>query len=193
MVYKIIPTYKNNGRSCIGDTANYIYNVLSTPVPVASFTYTQSQGNVLFTPSQSGLTYKWYFGDGDSSVLSNPTHSYKTNGVYNVKLIVENSNSCSNDTTIMISLNTVGIDNLERQILKMYPNPTLGNIIIESHKTISTIDVLDITGKSVSHHTNLSHLDMINLDLSALANGVYFISAQNVFGNRITEKLVIQK
>jgi hypothetical protein len=193
LVYKIIPTYKNNGRSCIGDTANYTYNVLSTPVPVASFTYTQSRGNVLFTPSQSGLTYKWYFGDGDSSILSNPTHSYKSNGVYNVKLIVENSNSCSNDTTIMISQNTVGIDNLERQILKMYPNPTLGNIIIESHKTISTIDVLDITGKSVSHHTNISHLDMINLDLSALANGVYFISAQNVFGNRIMEKVLIQK
>lgn len=44
-------------------------------------------------------SYKWYFGDGDSSVLSNPTHLYLEEGLYDVMLIAMNSSGC-NDTII---------------------------------------------------------------------------------------------
>lgn len=33
-------------------------------------------------------SYKWYFGDGDSSSLQNPTHTYPRDSIYNVMLIV---------------------------------------------------------------------------------------------------------
>jgi len=36
------------------------------------------------------VAYKWYFGDGDSSVQQNPTHIYGTAGAFQVTLIVDN-------------------------------------------------------------------------------------------------------
>ena len=38
--------------------------------------------------------WKWYFGDGDSSLIQNPVHYYDTAGTYQVQLFVENDSSC---------------------------------------------------------------------------------------------------
>ena len=43
---------------------------------------------------------KWYFGDGDTSLLKNPTHTYASSGTYNVKLVERNAAGCS-DTLIV--------------------------------------------------------------------------------------------
>lgn len=44
--------------------------------------------------SQFGLSFKWYFGDGDSSNLIAPTHTYLNAGIYNVMLVAYNANTC---------------------------------------------------------------------------------------------------
>lgn len=36
------------------------------------------------------VSHKWYFGDGDSSILQDPTHIYSTSGGFQVTLIVDN-------------------------------------------------------------------------------------------------------
>ncbi|MEN8786267.1 MAG: gliding motility-associated C-terminal domain-containing protein, partial [Flavobacteriales bacterium] len=48
--------------------------------------------------SNNAVSYKWYFGDGDSSLLSDPTHFYFDEGTYSISLIAYNINGC-NDTT----------------------------------------------------------------------------------------------
>jgi len=62
---------------------------------------------VSFTNNASGLgnlSYQWRFGDGSTSTLANPQHSYTANGTYNVKLIVRNDGGCVDSTTIPITL-----------------------------------------------------------------------------------------
>ena len=41
------------------------------------------------------LSYKWFFGDGDSSTLLNPSHVYSNRGSFDVMLIVTNSGGCT--------------------------------------------------------------------------------------------------
>ncbi len=49
-----------------------------------------------FNPSYGNhLTYLWDFGDGGSSTLAAPTHTYTTGGQFNVKLIVTDSLGCT--------------------------------------------------------------------------------------------------
>src|SRR5688572_22648147 len=36
--------------------------------------------------SVNGISYTWYFGDGATSTLTNPSHTYASNGTYNVSL-----------------------------------------------------------------------------------------------------------
>jgi len=43
-------------------------------------------------------TYFWDFGDGNTSNLPNPTHTYTIAGIYNLKLVVNRGGSCSDST-----------------------------------------------------------------------------------------------
>ena len=47
-----------------------------------------------FTDTSTGddLKYTWDFGDGDSSTLKSPTHTYVNQGFYSCILTVENKN-----------------------------------------------------------------------------------------------------
>ena len=67
----------------------------STTVPTAGFTAEESSGNFLeFTFSNTslmGASFEWDFGDGNTSTEKSPTHTYETDGDYNVVLTASNS------------------------------------------------------------------------------------------------------
>jgi gliding motility-associated-like protein len=62
-------------------------------------------GNIQFTDLShtvgSNVTYKWDFGNGNTSSVKNPTAFYNTPGVYQVKLIVIDPMSCNITDTII--------------------------------------------------------------------------------------------
>lgn len=85
-----------------GQAEDYtIFVALNTSPPVAEFeadiTYS-CDGTVNFTDLSSNAPFAWYwdFGDGYFSVAQNPTHTYLTDGVYDITLI--SSNQFGTDT-----------------------------------------------------------------------------------------------
>lgn len=63
---------------------------------------------VQFTNSSTnGNTYLWYFGDGTTSTATSPSHTYNTNGSYNVKLVA-NGGTCGLDSITKNAYITVG-------------------------------------------------------------------------------------
>ena len=72
------------------------YIIVINP-PVADFFASNRYGSAPFPVSFSSspstgdtLSYTWDFGDGSSSMERNPTHTYRTDGVYDVRLTVTN-------------------------------------------------------------------------------------------------------
>lgn len=69
----------------------------ANPKPVANFNFTIVNNGDLpctvhFTDSSKyGSTYKWDFGDGNSSAIQKPDNIYQAAKTYNVKLVVSNS------------------------------------------------------------------------------------------------------
>lgn len=61
--------------------------------PVASFSVSKQQPLtiVLTNKSRNAVSYKWNFGDGNTSTEKNPVHKYGSKGVYRVKLYAYNS------------------------------------------------------------------------------------------------------
>ena len=58
-------------------------------------------GQVNFTDqSLNALLWSWDFGDGNTSTLQNPSHTYSTEGTYNVCLTI--TDSCGSDTTCQL-------------------------------------------------------------------------------------------
>ncbi|MEI7979611.1 MAG: T9SS type A sorting domain-containing protein [Bacteroidota bacterium] len=84
-------------------------------------------------------------------------------------------------------------DVLENNKISVFPNPTSGIITLSSNQTIATIDVFDVTGKLVYSQQNNGKQTNIEIDLSALSNGIYFINAQTENGGISNNKVVISK
>jgi hypothetical protein len=62
--------------------------------------------------------------------------------------------------------------------LALYPNPTTGIFTIESANGLAkTIQISDITGRVVLNHSTSD--DLINLNVSNLANGVYYVKVSS--------------
>ncbi|MDP2386783.1 MAG: PKD domain-containing protein [Bacteroidota bacterium] len=87
----------------------------SSPIVTASFTNSNVGQTFTFTnTTTNGVSYLWDFGDGTTSTLANPTHTYPNGGTYNVCLTATNecvSNQicssitfgCSNPTAVFTS------------------------------------------------------------------------------------------
>ena len=84
----------NGANNC--NMAGFVFDLsiieatLGVPLPITCL----PNATVFTNSSINGNTFMWYFGDGDSSSLFTPTHLYANPGIYNVTLIVSDSNGC---------------------------------------------------------------------------------------------------
>ncbi len=91
--------YATSNNNCSNiDTINLVVN----PSATANFTFNDvacdASRNAIFSNTSSNATgYIWNFGDNNTSLNTNPTHVYTSNGNYNVTLIAYTSFGC-NDT-----------------------------------------------------------------------------------------------
>jgi PKD repeat protein len=87
-------------------------NVPPTAVATASATEGTAPLGVAFNgagssdPDGQALTYAWAFGDGATSTLVSPSHTYMTNGVFTARLTVTDTTSRSSSATIVIRVGT---------------------------------------------------------------------------------------
>ncbi|MEI6765952.1 MAG: PKD domain-containing protein [Bacteroidota bacterium] len=116
--------------------------------------------NVSFTPSAPGaVLFSWNFGDGSTSTLQNPTHTYTTQGSFTVMLTVTDVHGCTN------TYNRVNYVNISPPLPHFGANPREGCIPLLVQFTDSTVTSSYITnwtwtfgdGSPVSHLQNPSH------------------------------------
>ena len=104
-------------------TRSGFINVYSPPV--ASFTTNITSGweplTVQFTDTSANTptSWNWSFGDGITSTLQNPTHTYPNMGSYPVNLTVTNSAGSS------ISLSTITVTAASSPVANFAANLTL--------------------------------------------------------------------
>ncbi len=105
--------FSDLGPHYCDSTVNRVVRIVPTPKPNFTFTKPACDGTpIVFenrTTLHSGyLSYKWYFGDGDSSDLSSPIYVYKTFGTYCVKLVATSlTYGIIKDTTICIVISEI--------------------------------------------------------------------------------------
>ncbi len=130
--------------------------------------------NYQFTGYSNTLSNKWYFGDGTTSALSNPIHTYSISQTYTVSHVVKTS--CIKDSSSMIVTPLVlGISNLNNSesSISIFPNPATKEISIKYITTINSpinYSIYDVIG---NEYLNGTTNDKINIE--NLSNGIYFI------------------
>ena len=165
--------------------------------PDATMSFTQQGEQVDFTAiGSNNSSWSWNFGDGNTSTMENPSHSYTSSGSYDVRLIT--SNACGSDTsfsTVHVFMTSV------RELLglraRVYPNPgkDLFNVEVSGLDAGATnrIQLRDLRGRIVfeeqlpAGNAALSH----RLNIDFLSAGMYVVEVTN--GSRyISLPLVVQ-
>jgi PKD repeat protein len=158
--------------------------------PTANFSESISGNTATFTNLSTSiantLNYSWNFGDGITSSIANPSHTYTTSGTYTITLIASNC-IFSHTITKTIQIGALSINENAVGNFKFYPNPTTNQITLKVDNQLlgSVYTIYDTIGKSVLNGKINSELHVI--DLGNLSNGVYIIevaSEGNYFKNK---------
>jgi len=166
--------------------------IVSRP-PRAKFTKSINFKTVSFTnTSTNAESYFWDFGDGIQMSQESPQHIYAYSGDYLVKLIAISA-TCGNDTTQQwISFNIAGTDDIvQANKIEIFPNPAEEKLNIElpeSAHGMAELRIFNIQGQQVLdlNIQNVTHSELIKVDISDIPNGAYFI--QIICDNKIYQK-----
>jgi len=147
--------------------------------PAFTRTTPTSSGLVQFTytgTANSPDSVRWQFGDGSSSTLLNPSHTYAP-GTYNVCLTTYNS--CGDSTRCQsVQVTGVGIGYANGPTnIKIYPNPATQLLVAENVVPGMLLHIYDITGKNLQHIQISQSNEYINI--SHLAPGSYVLRLMN--------------
>lgn len=140
----------------------------------ADFNFNRNYNVVSFNNISGGEVFDshWDFGDGNTSNLKNPIHTYQANGVYDVKLFI--SNSCSQDSIIQqVAVTTSTNDLASNNVFQITPNPAADFCTIKAYDKINLIQVFDVNGKLILNAIPNSNVYTINV--SGFSQGVYFV------------------
>ncbi len=157
------------------DTYAEAHQVL--PLPLADFGYLVNEYEVTFTNlSQNTDTYVWHFGDGVTSTLESPVHTYPMAGVYTVTLWA--TGDCGAD----MAQDTVSVGGAPQALWDSNSPVCLGQVMDFGNNSTGTlpIDYLWGFGDGVTSTLEApSHL--------YAADGVYTVSleASNAFGSDV--------
>jgi photosystem II stability/assembly factor-like uncharacterized protein/PKD repeat protein len=182
--------------------SNHAHNGAANPPLNVDFNASPLSGNspltVQFTDATSGNpnSWLWYFGDGDTSHLANPTHTYTADGKYTVKLVVsDGTTSDSIEKADFITVGSIGFDEIDLNAdLKIYPNPLSQNktLFIDYQKVkITDVELVNIVGKRVETSINRTN-GRIEIQTGYLSGGVYVLKLQSAAGDVLIRKIIIQ-
>lgn len=113
--------------------------------PVADFTYEATYLSVAFTDTSSDsnddiVSWAWDFGDGESSVDQNPSHSFTSSGTYSVSLTVTDSEGHTDTNVIDVSVSDV---NIEAAVKRAYKS-RLGKLRVDITWSGTGAETVDI-------------------------------------------------
>lgn len=182
--------YSCRVSTACGDVTSNAANLSLSPNPVANYTFVSNDKTVVFTnQSVYSDSYLWNFGDGSTTTLVSPTHTYNASGQFEVKLIA--TNDCSTDTLVQnISISSIP-QVLTPKEFGILPNPNQGNFTVyyEPEKISDLkLQIFNLQGKVVFEDTQNKQLKY-SKDINILIPGIYHIRL--VTGDKIFKEQVL--
>ncbi len=187
-------TVKNTALSCQSISSPVVVKVNSSPV--AKFTIPSTLPviqSITFTDqSTNAVSWFWDFGDGSTSILQNPTHSYTSDISGTVKLKVTASNGCTSSISNPLSVIT-GVEEVDFTSIKAYPNPINNETLkveIPASVKASSIHLMSPLGQSLFEQALSSNEKLIvEIPVSALPVGLYLLRVK-VQDGFLTQKVM---
>ncbi len=150
-----------------------------------------------FVNLSTGTTiWQWSFGDGSSSSLQAPTHTYSLPGTFNVSLLASNTDGCQDSITLPLNVEvcTALAEFSLSSAVAIYPNPAPNGsfkvaVNLQEYAPLH-IMIADLQGRVVNEVT----LDPVRqwtetFSLGHVAKGMYLVEVRA--GNQISRKHIL--
>lgn len=149
-----------------------------------------------FTPYHptNVISYRWNFGDSSAeSVSVAPSHTYAEPGTYMVTLEVASSCGKREYYTYVTIVQSVDEQELSKNNLILYPNPTQNLITIETVGDVQMngLTVVNNLGQEVLSQS-LDQSNKVVLDVTRLPSGVYHVRIDSDKGTLIKQFQVVK-
>lgn len=182
---------------CKSDTVSFKLAVRPQIVPFFTFSKMDSTVNFNNVSVPLNASYHWKFGDGDTSILEDPTHMYADTGFFVVTLTVSNGD-CEKvySDSVYIAGPTIGIGEDLSASFRLFPNPGSGRFTIEAQaRSLQEMQVVifDLQGRELYQSALQRTVDFREeVDLSAYPDGTYMVQLR-VDGAQVVRRYVLMK
>ena len=171
------------------------------PVNIMDADFTVAPPLVTNTPIQftstalGAISWFWDFGDGGSSSIANPTHTYLTSGQFVVSLVAVNGASCTDIKRDTLNILLVGLeDQVTAEQFVVYPNPNKGRFLIQNQSAVKLERILVYNAKGKLIEDEVINVEPSNeriIQLKEVASGIYMINLEFENGRSIQKKFMI--
>lgn len=175
--YSVVGTGTNGCTS----TGTVSQMVTANPVVIVTSKTLMCTGETQTLTASGGTSYAWVA--PLTSTVATAAISPTVVGTTNY-YVMSTSTTCPGYTWTTAFTQSVSACTALQQLVSqnvsfgVYPNPTSGDFTIElNNGSAKTIEVIDFTGRIVV--TNTTSNDKINVNISALAKGIYYVRVQS--------------
>ena len=166
--------------------------------PTAGFTIDQENpatGDLISFTDNNPLASNWYweFGDGSTSLLRNPNHTYTAPGNYVVKFTVSHAGcELTYQKLLQVDVRSHNSDPIVGTI-DTYPNPVQEQLLLKGQQLALPTQFLiyDEMGRRLWEYTPQSAAFQTEIEVGTWASGLYFLHIQQP-QRRETRKILIQ-
>ena len=170
---------------------DFMFLPIKTSTVTSNFSSLPVGAMVTFTNTSSGAShYYWDFGDGNSSGLTSPVHSYTNNNTYNVKLIAWNIDSSCVDSVVHPVIVVTGINEsspVSESSIKLLSSPIADNELLLETPFNATLSIYDMLG-SLKGTYLVSKNKVFYLNISQFNSGIYIIKSDHLQPLRFIKK-----
>jgi PKD repeat protein len=168
--YHILYQIRDSASGCFDTTSVWV--TITGCTATASFTFTVSGTTVSFTNNSTGAQrYDWSFGDGNTSVSTNPSNTYASSGAYTVTLrAYDTINKCVDTAATSITIGTT------TKTYSIYGKIWMDSSTSADHGTVLLIGV-NPTDTSLYVMDSAQIDSMSNYAFTNLKAGIYYVKA----------------
>lgn len=181
-------TYTTSGiYTWVGTNAANCDSMVTLDLTINTIDLGVSANDLELTADAVGAAYQWIDCSDNAPIAGATNRSFTAtqNGDYAV--IVDNTN-CS-DTSVCVTISSVGIDAHVADAINVYPNPSNGQFTVDFDGELKALNVLDMTGRKIPVVVNLASGE---INAEKLLPGKYLVQIETETQDVIMTEIIIQ-
>lgn len=158
--------------TCTSSRTAVTATVTSTSAPTGNANQTFCSGEIVGSIVVSGTNIIWYDAATGGNVVPNGTAIVDGTTYYASQTV----GGCESDIRLAVLMTDgvcLGTEDFVKNIIRVYPNPTVSTLHIENNEQIDTVTIFDITGKQV--YAAKGNTNTMKIDVSIFASGTYIV------------------